>query len=389
MEYKKLILGIDVDEYTTQAGYYDEKYNTVQSVNMANNTFAYSNPKSLSEIMTGDKDKGADLDTLTTLLKNVINESMRVTNAETLFRLCVTVPRFEIDILNAVRDSLLRLNIDEDCFQISSHNECFAYYAYSQKRDLYSSGVALFDYRENGISAKRLSVHKKDNQEYVVAEEEEYASDAVLSVVNSDNTLEQIENELCDITNSFFEKRVVSAVYLTGKGFDVEKLPPAFARLIITRRKAFVGQNLFAKGACFMALETVRPSVLDGKILLLPERITQGIEFDISDHGKPKRFRAIRAGVNWYMAERTVDFIIDDLRQIKINVETLDKKHYEHFVDISEIPFREGKTTRISIEIKFMAADRCFIRVRDKGFGQFVKSSGKVFYHEIDLSSDS
>ena len=27
MEYKKLILGIDVDEYTTQAGYYDEKYN--------------------------------------------------------------------------------------------------------------------------------------------------------------------------------------------------------------------------------------------------------------------------------------------------------------------------------------------------------------------------
>lgn len=52
------------------------------------------------------------------------------------------------------------------------------------------------------------------------------------------------ENELCTFAEEYFSKRHVSAAYLTGEGFDVEKLPERFAKLMVTRRKAFVGQNL-------------------------------------------------------------------------------------------------------------------------------------------------
>lgn len=59
--------------------------------------------------------------------------------------------------------------------------------------------------------------------------------------------LGQAENELCTFAEEYFSKRHVSAAYLTGEGFDVEKLPERFAKLMVTRRKAFVGQNLFAR----------------------------------------------------------------------------------------------------------------------------------------------
>ena len=37
--------------------------------------------------------------------------------------------------------------------------------------------------------------------------------------------LGQAENELCTFAEEYFSKRHVSAAYLTGEGFDVEKLP--------------------------------------------------------------------------------------------------------------------------------------------------------------------
>lgn len=49
------------------------------------------------------------------------------------------------------------------------------------------------------------------------------------------------------ICRRVFSKRYVSAAYLTGEGFDVEKLPERFAKLMVTRRKAFVGQNLLQR----------------------------------------------------------------------------------------------------------------------------------------------
>ena len=60
---------------------------------------------------------------------------------------------------------------------------------------------------------------------------------------------------------------------------------------------------------------------------------------------------------------------------------------YDEVVDISEIPFREGKTTRVSVSVSFVDSDRCNITIKDLGFGEFVKSSGKVISKELVLLS--
>ena len=91
----------------------------------------------------------------------------------------------------------------------------------------------------------------------------------------------------------------MSAAYLTGEGFDIEKLPERFAKLMVTRRKAFVGQNLFTRGACFAAMDMLRPEIFRNVVVLLDNHVKCGIELDISSYGKPMRFRMVRPGVNW------------------------------------------------------------------------------------------
>lgn len=189
------------------------------------------------------------------------------------------------------------------------------------------------------------------------------------------------------MAEEYFAKRPVSSAYLTGSGFNVEKLPPKFAKLMVTRRKAFVGQNLYCKGACLCALEAVKPRIFTDVTMLLDNRVKYGIETDIVQYGKDKRFRIIKPGTNWYMADRTMEYMLDDLRKITLKIITPDNRYYDEVIDISEIPFREGMTTRISMNVKFMSADRCLISIKDMGFGDFFKSSGKVIYKELEFAN--
>lgn len=383
---KGLILGIDIENKTTQAGYYDLKLGDVQSINLSSGSMIYNNPESLDRILSGSVDDQPDVDALISLLRNVLGESMRITNTTEVESLCITLPYFDIRTLNAFKVALSKLGVKSGRWQIISKTESFAYYSFNQRKELYSSGVSLLNYTEDGIHCERLFVKRKDNINYLIQENFEYESDTIKAAAKKEVSLEAVEDELCDFAEQYFEKRLVSAAYLTGCGFDVEGLPSRFAKLMVTRRKAFVGQNIFAKGACFAALEIFKPNVFKDMVLLLEDRIKIGIELGISEYGQPKRFRIIKSGTNWYMAERTVEFILEDVRELPLIITTPDNKYYEEIMDISEIPFREGKMTRISFNIKFTAADRCFVRVKDLGFGDFVKNSGKVVYKDIDFS---
>lgn len=121
------------------------------------------------------------------------------------------------------------------------------------------------------------------------------------------------------------------------------ELPPKFAKLMVTRRKAFVGQNLFSKGVCYAAMELLKPELFKNMELLLDNRVKYGIEMDISQYGQAKRFRIVREGTNWYMIDRTMEFVLDDIRTITLRITTPDKRYYDEDIDISEIPFREER----------------------------------------------
>ena len=90
------------------------------------------------------------------------------------------------------------------------------------------------------------------------------------------------------------------------------------------------------------------------------------------------------------LKERNIDFILDDVTRIKFILRSCDTNNeYEEYVDISDIPYRQGKLTRINMDISFKNDNTMLVTVTDRGFGDFAKSSGKVIRKEICLDTQS
>lgn len=315
-----------------------------------------------------EKDK-----TLSENIKAVINKK----NASSVASICVVVPDFTKDTLEIVKEELYNAGVANEQYQIISRIESFAYYAYSQKKELYQNGTVLMDYNASGIDVYRLYCNKIGDMQYILQEH-------TLSQPEG-STIEKASHSVTLYMTEYFKKHRASSVYLTGMGFDVDRLPDEFTKVLVAGRKAFVGQNLYVRGACFAALEYISPQVFGNVCLLTDGRIKADIETDISEHGRPMKFRIVKMGTNWYMAERTIDFIIEDVSVINFQIIWPDGKYIEKQVDISSIPYREGKTTRISMNVKASSQDKCIVTVKDLGFGEIYQASDSVIVEELDL----
>ncbi len=381
-----LIIGVDLREDSAMVSYYDYSYEDVIQMEYDNRqeTFFGCTLKEMIE----EKDEFAPntYKTLTETFKDIV-ESVRIkTDISKVDSISVCVHDYKIETLEAIKIALSNLDLDSYKWEVISDAESFAYYAYLQKKELYLGGVGLMDFREDGIEMCRLMSKRVHNIDYIIEERKHFNSPEFDAVIYGEKTLDDIDEELCQTLNDFLEKRAISAIYLTGKGFNVNNLPQEFTKQIVCRKKAFIGQNLYTKGACYCALENLKPRVFDNTVLLSKERIMVGIELDIKEFGKDKRFRLVKPGSNWFMAERTVDFILDDIRQINLKILTADNRFDDEVIDLSDFPLREGKTTRISLNIKFFSNSRCQIVVKDLGFGDFYRSSGKVIYKDLDFA---
>lgn len=293
--------------------------------------------------------------------------------------LCITTKASSRSELDEIALQLKEAGVPEESYVITGHMESFAYYAYSQRKELYKSGVVLMDYEDSAINIHRLSYNTINGLQYITEESRRYITeDIIKDMAECQRFTEYLEE--------YFKENMASAVYLTGKGFDVDRLPERLAKALIRGRKAFTGQNLYVRGACFAAYEHLYEDVFDNVVLLVEGCIKVNVELDISEHERPMRFRMIKQGTNWYMAGRSADFIIEDMNSITLRITNIQGESKDKVIDISDIPYREGKTTRIRLEVKLVSQNKCEITIKDLGFGELFKSSGRVITQELDLS---
>ena len=73
----------------------------------------------------------------------------------------------------------------------------------------------------------------------------------VYPVLNEDKAKE-VDEMFCRFIESVFDKRIVSSVFLTGEGFENNWYPKSL-RVLCNGRRAFIGNNLYSKGACYTA----------------------------------------------------------------------------------------------------------------------------------------
>ena len=386
---KGLLAGIDISNKYCMASYFDYDEKKVKSVIFADNRPVADNPYEFKKLPDLFKEGSVrESDNAVGHVSKIIEYIKKISGISYIEKICFTLKDFYMDNLCAISMIMKRLGIDDDKWSVISHDESFALYAYSQKKELYSASVLLLDYGENGIDAILLNKTKAAslNKDIVMENTYDISNESVSAAFTGAIFLDEASDCIIEWLSDIFSKYSVSSLYLTGEGFNCESYPDRLTKFLCMRRKVFAGQNLFVKGAVYYCLKDSDKESLNNLLLACKNRVTTGIELQITDRGIVKRLRIIKPGVNWYMAYRKMDFILDDINKITLIMKPCnDSAEYTEEIDISEIPYRKGKMTRISMEIAFVSDSRCVVTVTDKGFGQFVKSSGTVIVKEIDI----
>lgn len=295
--------------------------------------------------------------------------------------ICITTDDYCEEILDVIDEAVGLIGISKDKVIYSGHVESFVYYALSSKPELWKNDNVVFDYGRDGLVYCRMATMSDMGRRIVMSEKID-----LKEVVGYTTDMDELEEKLLSVSRELFDRKLITTVYLTGEGFEGDFSCERFINFLCNRRRVFAGQNLYAKGACYQAFETRVGGKLKDFIIGCSERITTGIEMKICDRGVDKILRLVRPGVNWYKAGCSYDFIVDDCREVELFLSPVTGKGKKLLkIPLTDFPVREDKASRINVTLDFKSDSCCKLKITDMGFGEFVKSSGKIIEEDIML----
>ena len=341
---------------------------------------ASKNPVSVDDIMI------MPIELIKIYLDYLLQTARMAGQSDVIDKVCITLEDFNISVLNVVSKALKELGLAREHFEIISHKEAFIYYTLNQKPDLWKGDVVLFDYNTLGLHVHRMYIANERGSRIVMVQSDDFAEEIPFCLSENTASVDLLDARMRDAAVRTMDRHNISTVYLIGRGFSDEIKLQDFIKYVCDRKRVFAGQNLYAKGACFAACEGLIVSRVRDYLLACSQRITTGIEMKISDRGKDKILRMVRPGINWFGADCSFDFIVDDITELEIFLSPVDSREKQLVkISLEDFPKRPNKATRITLSLSFTSDSRCHLMVKDMGFGEFYASSGRVINEELLL----
>ncbi len=298
-------------------------------------------------------------------------------------KLVITIPNLTAKTTELIYLSLEELGLLRDRVYIISQVQSYMYYVLSQKPEIWAHDVSLFTYDETGLFYYSLSVNRR-MQPYAVLVNRMDLSNELTPELFEQEPLERVLYRLEKIMNQVLYKRLTSAVFVTGKGFEGNWVRDVLIRLSSSRR-VFLGQNLYAKGACLAAKGFLDDRFLN-YLFLGDEMITSTISLRVYENAKEVDFCLVKAGTPWWKANNTVTVILDQTKELAFTVTNLLKREplYE-VLSLDGLLERENKTIRLSITVHFIDRFTAIVTVRDVGFGVFYETNYRIWEQVLTL----
>lgn len=194
----------------------------------------------------------------------------------------------------------------------------------------------------------------------------------------------QQDEQFYKILEENFRGHIISAVYLVGDGFDGDWMKQSLT-FMCRGRRAFMGKNLYSKGACYAAFVTAKeqewPYVYMGD-----NEMKVNISLKVRNKGKQEFLTLISAGENWYEASGRCDVLLDDTIEVDFWLQLPNSREAKvEKLELTDLPERENKTTRLRISAKPLSDMSVQIKIRDMGFGEIVKSSEKTWEYTMSM----
>ena len=300
--------------------------------------------------------------------------------------LVFTVQTLTGDLLDMLVRIAERCDVSRDRVRILSHTESFVYYVLSQPKDVWVNAVCMFDLTEEGLHYYEMRVVRGRKPQVAEARHERLEEGFDLNVLDSASGEHMGDTILTACAERILDRKVISSVFLTGKGFATTDWASHFLQRVCYKRKVFAGQHVFASGAAYVAGDSLRQESAYPFTVLCEGRIAATVSIQARYEGRNERLVLADAGTNWYEARSSVELIPDGTSVLELAVSRIGVPTHDRVrVDLSEFPQRPNKTTRIEVIVSFTAEDRMTIRVIDRGFGELFPASGRMIRRDISL----
>lgn len=208
--------------------------------------------------------------------------------------------------------------------------------------------------------------------------------EAIYPIMGDEMKAKNADERFKKIIQGVFEKKVISSVYLTGEGFENNWYPSSL-KVLCNGRRAFAGNNLYSKGACYHAQSSAEKKS-DGPIYLDETKLTEQISLKMRVKGKECWYPIVTWGTRWYEADNQWEVLLEDTKDIEVHVESLvgDDLSVEH-ISLEGLTERTDYSLRLQMELIFLEENVCRITLRDIGFGEFYPASDFYVEKEIHL----
>ena len=183
-------------------------------------------------------------------------------------------------------------------------------------------------------------------------------------------------------------RKVFSAVFLTGKGFDEYGWAQHFMKLVCQRRKVFLDGELFIKGAVVRGTSLLSGKRDPGFTALCSGRAAAGVTMRVDRNGQPMEFPVLNAGDPVFSSDMELRLLPESGECLEFVVEPVSTRKKKLVrVPAPPLPEREPKTSYLDVSLSFPDEDSMSVRMKDAGFGELFPPGGASSFMEVSFSS--
>ena len=264
-----------------------------------------------------------------------------------------------------------------------------------QPKELWQYEAALFHcdrYEVKAYMLRKLRTgYGKGQTAFITVDEVAQAQmeelSAVYPVLNVDRARDA-DIQFKQFIQGVFEKKLVSSVFLVGEGFENSWYPQSL-KVLCNGRRAFLGNNLYSKGACYTAYRRTK-DYKDTPIYLDETKMMEQICLKLRINGMDKWYPLVTWGSRWYEADSQCEILLENTDDIEIHIESLAGNELQAVnVSLNGLPKRANYTLRLQVKTLFEDEKRCKISFKDLGFGEFFPATDFYVEQEIQLGGSN
>ena len=310
-----------------------------------------------------------------------------IASLEKIAAIMFVVEKLDLKTVEVLRKMVEFLQLPQITIQFIEKEESFYYYNLHTDVSLWSNQVYLYEMQERELKSYCLSLNRQTKPIVTLIEKKEYET-----FPKADNLLQnQEEKALWDETflehiTRDMEGKIVSTVYLIGDGFLGEWYQKS-VRFLCTKRRVFLGNNLYSKGACYALMDKMEPTELSGSYVYLgTDKLKANVGMEILRQGAPSYLAILDGGISWYDSRKEWDMILEGDNRLVFRITPLNGKNAAQTqIVLHGLQMQKTPICRIHAEVYMETPQIMKIKLWDKGFGEFYPSSGQYWEESIEL----